>query len=363
MFDEKDIRKLAAFQGEDSLVLSLYLSTDPARHMKEETKLTLRGMLKQAGALGASPADAERIERFVNLEYDWQAKGVAMFSCQAKGFWQAFPMSVPVQNHMFVADRPYLKPLSDILNEFGRYAVVLVDRESARLVMFRLGVVEDTAGTIGTELKHHRQGGWAAQRLQRREDGKAHQNLKEVVKLTQDFCGKHKCKRLIVGGQDDTVAKFLGMLPKALRNQVVGAFSLDIAASETEISQRSQEVIESAEREREAELVQRLITAATKGGAGAIGLADTLTAIQEERAHMLVIAEDFQASAYQCQHCGYIGAQKIDKCVYCGGGMTRIKDAVDAIVRRAVERGVEVEFISGNDDLQRAGSIGAILRY
>jgi len=231
MFDEKDIRKLAAFQGEDCLVLSLYLSTDPARHMKEEVKLTLRGMLKQAGALGAWPADAERIERFVNLEYDWQAKGVAMFSCQAKGFWQAFPMSAPVQNHLFVADKPYVKPLSDILDEFGRYAVVLVDQESARLVMFRLGVVEGTTGTIGAELKRHKQGGWAAQRLQRRVDGKAHQNLKEVVKLTQDFCGKHKCKRLIVGGQDETVAKFTGMLPKALREQVVGTFSMNIAAT------------------------------------------------------------------------------------------------------------------------------------
>jgi peptide subunit release factor 1 (eRF1) len=363
MFDEKDVRELAAFQGGEAPVLSLYLSTDPSRHMKEEAKLTLRGMLKQAAALGAAQSDAQRVEHFVELEYDWQSKGVALFSCQDKDFWRAFPLGVPVDNHVFVADRPYVKPLSDLLDEYGKFAVVLVDQESARLMLYRMGMVEDTAGNIGTELKRHKKGGWAAQRLQRREDGKAHQNLKEVAKLVQDFCKKHECKRLILGGQEETVARFMGMLPKAMRDRVVGTLSADITTSETEIFDRVHDVIESAERAREADMVKKMITAANKGGAGAIGLADTLTALQEERVHALLVAEGFRASAYRCKHCGYIGAQKADVCVYCGGKMTPIKDAVDAIVRRAIQRGVEVEFVPDEEDLKHAGSIGAILRY
>jgi peptide chain release factor subunit 1 len=363
MFDEKDVRELAAFHGDKAPVLSLYLSTDPSRHIKEEAKLTLRGMLKQAASLGAATADTQRVEHFVDLEYDWQSKGVALFSCQDQDFWRAFPLGVPVDNHVFVADRPYVKPLSDILAGYGKFAIVLVDQESARLVLYHLGIVEDTAGTIGTELKRHKKGGWAAQRLQRREDGKAHQNLKEVANLVRDFCKEHGCTRLILGGQEETVSKFLGMLPKSLRERVVGTISADITASETEIFERARDVIESAEYARKAELVKRMITTATKGGAGAIGLADTLTALQEERVHALLVAEGLRASAYRCNHCGYIGAQKTDTCLYCGGDMTRIKDAVDAIVRRGVQRGVEIEFVPDDEDLKRSGSIGAILRY
>jgi peptide subunit release factor 1 (eRF1) len=363
MFDEKDVRELAAFQGGEAAVLSLYLSTDPSRHMKEEVKLTLRGLLKQAASLGAASSDAQRVEHYVDLEYDWQSKGLALFSCQDKGFWRAFSLSVPVDSHMFVADRPYVKPLSDMLNEYGKFAVVLVDQESARLVLYHLGVVEGTAGTIGAELKRHKQGGWAAQRLQRREDGKAHQNLKEVTNLVRDFCKEHGCSRLILGGQEETVARFMGMLPKTLRERVVGTLSSDITASETEIFERARDVIESAQRAREADLVKRMITAATKGGAGAIGLEDTLTALQEERVHVLLVAEGFRANAYRCNHCGHIGAQKTDACAYCGGGMKPIKDAVDAIVRRAIQRGVDVEFVADDEDLKRVGSIGAILRY
>ncbi len=363
MFDEKDVRELAAFQSAKSPVLSLYLSTDPSLHTKEETKLTFRGMLKQANALGASSADAEHAERFLEFEYEWQSKGVALFSCQEEEFWRAIPLSVPVHNYVFVGDRPYVKPLSDILDEYGRYAVLLVDQESARLVMFRLGVVEEATGIIGAEVKRHKQGGWAAGRLRRREESKAHRNLKNIVKLTRKFCDRYKCDRLVIGGTDETLSKLMGMLPKPLKEKVVGTISIEISASEAEIMERSHEAIERAKRDREAKLVQRMITAANKGGAGAIGLADTTATLQEGRVHTLLIAEGFRTSAYRCEECGYLSAQKMDTCAYCGGKMTKIEDAVDAIVRRAVEQGVEVELVVGNDDLVRAGSIGAILRY
>ncbi len=363
MLEQRDVRELAAFHADGTTVLSLYLSTDPSRHIKDEAKLSLRGMLKQAVALGAAQADADRMEHFVDLEYDWQAKGLAMFSCQDRGFWRAYPLSVPVSNHVFVADRPYVKPLSDMLDEHGKFAVALVDQEGTRLILYHMGLVQDTAGTFGAELKRHKQGGWAAQRLQRREDAKAHHNLKDAVALVKDFCQKHQCKRLIVGGQEETVSRFLSMLPKSLRDSVIGTMPIDIAASETEALERAQDLLEKAERAREAELVQQMITAATKGGPGALGLADTLTALQEERVHILLVEEGFQATAFRCDHCGYIGAQKTKTCVYCGGPMSPIKDAVDAIVRRAIQRGVEVEFIQGSEDLKRAGSIGALLRY
>ncbi len=299
----------------------------------------------------------------MEFEYDWQSKGVALFSCHEDGFWRAISLTVPVQNHVFVADRPHVKPLSDILDEYGRFAVLLLDQESARLVMFRLGQVEETAGIIGTELKRHRQGGWAAQRLQRREEGKAHQNLKNIVKLTRKFCEQQECKRLVIGATDDTISKLMGMLPKSLKEQVVGTISIEISASEPEILERSHEAIEAAKRAREAELVQQMVTAANKGGAGAIGLADTMAALQEGRAREVLVAEGFQASAYRCENCGYLSAQKMDACAYCGGSMRKIQDAVDTVVRRAIEQGVDVELVVDNDDLVRAGSIGAILRY
>ena len=108
---------------------------------------------------------------------------------------------------------------------------------------------------------------------------------------------------------------------------------------------------------------RQIITAAAKGGAGALGLADTLRLLEEGRVHHLVLAEGYHALAYQCEHCGYMTVEAMEQCVFCGQKMRLLKDAVNAIVSRAIERGVGVTTVWDNATLEQAGSIGAILRY
>jgi peptide subunit release factor 1 (eRF1) len=154
------------------------------------------------------------------------------------------------------------------------------------------------------------------------------------------------------------------MLPKELQEQVVGSMPLDMAASKTEVLDRSLEVIQEVDRRRKEELVEQLITAATsKGGHGALGLDDTLAAVQEGRAHILVVAEGYIATGYGCQNCGYVAARELEECPFCGGEVAQTEDAVNTIVRRAIELGMEVEVVRGSAALEEAGSIGAILRY
>jgi hypothetical protein len=43
--------------------------------------------------------------------------------------------------------------------------------------------------------------------------------------------------------------------------------------------------------------------------------------------------------------------------------MEEIEDAVELAVRQVMSTGGEVEIIEGNDQLEQAGHIGALLRY
>jgi peptide subunit release factor 1 (eRF1) len=123
------------------------------------------------------------------------------------------------------------------------------------------------------------------------------------------------------------------------------------------------EIIRDVERKREKELAERVITLASKGGAASLGLADTLGAIYEGRVHILVVAEGYGAKGYRCEGCGYLSAQEIGRCLFCGGDVVEIEDAVNLAVRRVVEGGGRVEIIRESDALRKAGNIGAILRY
>jgi len=361
LLDEKDLQELAGFKSEESPILSLYLDADLTRQPKEKCKLVLKELLKAVTKEAAE--EVERIEKFFDFEYDWQGKGMAIFSCQKQGLWRAFPLAVPVISQVFVGERAYIKPLAKLLDEYGRYGVVLVDRQGSRFFLFHVGELQEMSETLGKGVKRHKRGGWAQARYQRHVDELAQQNLKQAAEAAARFYAEGKCHRLILGGTDENVAQFQSMLPKSLQELIVGSMPIEIIASEAEVQRRSLEAIAEVERRSERELVEKVVTTATKGGAGVIGLADTLGAVHEGRVHTLAVAEGYSAQGYRCRECGYLAAQEVEKCPFCGGEMEKVDDAVDLIIRKVVEGGGQVEVVKDSKELRKAGSIGALLRY
>jgi len=362
MIAEKELRELMDFQGEGEPILSLYLDVNPTRQDKDECKLALRGLLKEVAGK-ALRKDVERIKRFFDFEYDWQDKGIAIFSCQGRGFWQAHRLSVPVRNGIFVGQRPHIKPLTDLFDEYERHCVALVDREQARLFLVHLGEIEEHTGALALMPGRHKRGGWAQARYQRHIEGLAQQNLKRAAEAVAKFFEREGCSHLILAGTEDTLAQFREFLPRALQERIIGEFAMEMTAPIDQVLATAMEIEERAERQREAELVERLITSMSKGRQAAIGLDDTLFALQEGRVHTLVVAEGFEAKGYACLNCGYIAAQDLGRCFLCGGETQEVEDIVNRAVQMIIEAGGEVEVIKGSKALQRAGNIGAILRY
>jgi predicted ATP-dependent serine protease len=66
---------------------------------------------------------------------------------------------------------------------------------------------------------------------------------------------------------------------------------------------------------------------------------------------------------YRCQRCSYLTTQTLPKCPFCGGAFDQIEDAVELAVRKVLEDNGEVEIIRDVPNLERAGSIGGLLRY
>jgi peptide chain release factor subunit 1 len=362
MITQAELQRLIDFEPGEAKVLSLYLNVDPSRRNKEKYRLWLRNLLK--GVAGqADPADVERVEHYFDFEYDWQGKGVVCFTGDKAGLWQVFSLAVPIEDGVFVGDRPYIKPLTDLMDRHEPYGVALVDREGARLFRISLGELVETAGTLGEETKRHKQGGWAAQRLQRHEDEQASHNLRSAANVAVEFFQQRACHRIVLAGTDDTVSQFYGLLPRAWQDKVAGTIPLDMNASETEVVAKSRAVIQGALDDEEAKLVERVITAASKGEGSVIGLADTLVALQEERTHLLVVAEGFSAPGYRCTKCGTVTVEGAKACAYCGGKITHVDDVVEYAVKRVLELGGQVESVRENPALVEAGSIGAVLRY
>ncbi len=362
MITEKELRELTDFRGGGKPILSLYLDVDLTRQDKDECKLALKGLLKEVGGK-ALRKDVERIKRFFDFEYDWQDKGIAIFSCQGRDFWRVHRLSVPVRSEIFVGQRPHIKPLTDLFDEYERHCVALVDREQARLFLVQLGEIEEHTGALAMMPGRHKRGGWAQARYQRHIEDHAQQNLRRAAEAVAEFFEREGCSHLILAGTEETLAQFRELLPKPLQEHIIGEFAMEMTAPTDQILAKAMEIKERTERQREAELVERLITSMSKGRQAAIGLDDTLFALQEGRVHTLVVAEGFKAKGYVCLNCGYITAQDLGKCFLCGGETQEIDDVVNRAIQMVIEAGGEVEVVKGSEALKRAGNIGAILRY
>ena len=362
MINETELQELAGFESSRSPALSLYLNTDLTQQPKEQCKLILRNLLAEV-ASGATDKDVAKVERFFDLEYDWQARGVALFSSSAQELWRVYPLALPIQSEVHAGDRLYLKPLAHLLDEYDRYGVVLVDRESARFLLIHLGQIEEKSEWFGEDLKRHKQGGFAAARYQRHVDKQAEQNLRLAAQGTTRFCKENSCRGIILGGADETLRQFEGMLPKALKRKIIGSIAVDMAASATEVMDRSDELIRAEEREREQKLIQEMMTAAAKGGGAVTGLADTFYVAHQGRVHTLVAEKSFEADGHLCAGCGYVSAEPMTTCPFCGGKPQKVHDAVNRVIQKVLEAGGTVQTVTDSEALVEAGHIGAILRY
>jgi peptide subunit release factor 1 (eRF1) len=366
MFTERDLRELLDYKAQHP-VLSVYLNTDPAQGSADYYRLRLRSMLKDIDLKD----DASAVERYFSHEFDWSGRSVAVFSCQPEGFFRAFSFAVPLRDRLRVSNRPHVKPLADLLDSFGGYGVALVDKQSARLFYFHLGELREKEGRVGETVRHTKRGGASA--APGRRGGTAGQtnymeevaerNLKEAADFAAHFFTENNVRRVLVGGTDENVVPFKSFLPKAWQSLVVGAFPMSMTASHAEVMNRALEIGQQAEIEREAQLMDTIVTSAAKGRGAVVDLEETLNAMHAGRIQTLLIREGYRAPGYRCTGCGYLTSEHIAACPFCGKSFEHIPDAVEMAVRRVMQDGGEVEVLHSVAELSDFGDIGALLRY
>jgi peptide subunit release factor 1 (eRF1) len=257
------------------------------------------------------------------------------------------------QVRVHVGDNPHVKPLAHLLDAYGGYGVVLVDKQGARVFYFHLGELREQEGVMGESVRHTKRGG--ASTVPGRRGGVAgrknnteevtERNMKEAAEFATHFFGEKNVRRVLIGGTDDNVAQFRSMLPKAWQSLIVGAFPMSMTASKDEVLERAMQIGQASDRGRESQLADTIVTNAAKGRGGVVRLDDTLSAVHEGRVQTLLIREGFHAPGYRCQGCGYLTAQSIAICPFCGNAFVQIPDAVEMAVHNVMQHGGDVEVL------------------
>lgn len=372
MFSQEHMQELVTYEGNGNGVVSVYLDTDNTRQSVEAIKLTARGLLKEVQP--QHEKEAQAIERYLDMSYDWSKPGLALFCGKGGDFFRAYRSPVAFRNRVRLSARPYVKPLTHLLDHYAHFGVILVDRVGGKFFEYHLGELQASENYNGEVVRRIKDGGGSSAVGRRggggnsgpgggkHEDEVAARNMRECAAAANQFFNERPIRRLFLGGTSENVAQFRDLLPKQLQSCLAGSFPMDIDVGEPEVRQRALNLLREVNAEREAKLVDKLITLNAQGANGVVGLDDTLQAISDQRVDTLIISDGFRAPGYVHDSSGYLVAN-LARSPLAETELTEAADVVEAAVAQTVALGGHVEVIAENPYLEDAGRIGAILRY
>lgn len=224
------------------LALSAYLPTDPgAGHgyyrallddlvRAELHKLTEpeRAALRRETAAVVAALDKHRFE----------CPAVAVFSCRPRGLLRIWRLVEPLAGRLAVADVLDLAPVRLQLYAHPPALAAIVDKHRARLYSLVLGDLVEVGRVEGLPIRRHKQGGWSATALQRREDEHTRGNLSEVAEMVVRQLERDGQRRLILAGPPEARCALKALLPASALGLLTAEGALPMSATGNDLAGR-----------------------------------------------------------------------------------------------------------------------------
>ncbi|MEW6154746.1 MAG: hypothetical protein AB1673_12250 [Actinomycetota bacterium] len=373
---EGSVRELAGFTAGAAPVTSLYLDVDGRRFVRSQDLLPhldalVRAAKAKAGDNGLSRAAQQSVEADLARMAEHvrgglrrsHTRGLALFSCTAEGLWKVFELPNPVRNRVVVNHTPYVRELEGALARGQRFAVLLADRQRARLFLFELGALVEKTEMEDPLPRHDDDGGELTRdQLAGQAAAAAHRHLRRAAGVAFSVFRSQGFDHMVIGAPDEIANALERELHPYLQERIAARLSIAVGASDEEICDAALAVEADVERGREAALVARLRDAVGRGRSGAAGIEGVLEAVVARRVDTLLVSDTFEAPGWRCRSCSFL-AGRGPKCPVCESTMDKVEDVVEEAVEDALAQSCRVVVCTANADLDVLGGIGALLRY
>ena len=372
---------LAAFEQSPYPVVSLYLNTQPGSTGKDQYQTFVR---KEFAARSRtyrdhSPEresldkDLERISRYLETELQPSANGVAIFACSAGELFDAVQLTAPIQRHsLYIGDQPHLYPLARIESQYPRYAAVLTDTNSARILVVATGEVVDERELKGVKTRRTSQGGWSQARFQRHLENFHLQHVKEVVDVLDRIVQDEGIEQIVVAGDEVVTPLLREQMPKRLADKIVDHVRLEAAAPADQILRTTLEAMKKSDQASDIEAVDSVVGAYRAGGLGVVGPEETLEALIQGQVDVLLI----NASVRDLQSLGTPSVQSAandagieepavepSSAGEAAEGNPQAVRIADELIAKAKQTSARIKFIEDSALLAPCGGIAAQLRF
>jgi len=356
------VRRMAAYAGPGPVV-TCYLDVDGRRYVRpHDYELEFERMARPFHDRGNR--GLKRIEDYVRGGFDRShTRGLALFSSAAGDLWEPLHLPVRVRNQLVINQHPQVRQLEAVIERADRFAVLLADRQRARLFVFQLGQLVDWSERFDRLPRHEDDGGdMVKDQVRDHVDSATRRHLLRTAEAAFELFHESGFDQLLVGAPGNIAGPLERTLHPYLRERIAARLNIPVSAREDEVREAAVAAEEEVLRRREAADVDRLRSAAGMGDGAVVGLDEVLKALVERRVDTLLVSDGFEAPGWRCSSCAFL-ASRGPSCPVCSTRMEQADDVVEEAMQEALTQSVHVEVCRENADLDVLGRIGALLRF
>lgn len=312
---------------------------------------------------------AEQLDREISaLEPAQRARSISLFLTHDRGLDLKLSSQLPLQESSVRWDRrPFISPLVDVVDRGRAIGLVLVDGDEVHLLHWEGGHVSAPDGNVYElelqDWRRSRQGSAGGNqsrttvshvdRQDAHEDDHRHRFLIAAAKAIETRLPELGWERMIVVGAPGTLEPFVAALPEHVRGRVMSQLETHITGLEPKaVGEHLEDEILAAWRGGTEQAIASALEHSRAGGAGATGVAEVLDALSQGRVAHLVYDPALAIAPDQ------VGPQ-----VTAVLGEVAPEMLLERAVEHAVETGAIVSSLPGDQTLQDAGGIVAVLRW
>jgi peptide chain release factor subunit 1 len=370
------LRQLAEFRAAHGCAISVYVGLDPSETPTARDASTrvrslldeLRGTYGDGSSLShdqreALRGDVERIRRWFDTEFDRDgAQAVAVFCSGLDNMWRTLPLAEPVDDAVAIGREALLTPLVPLVGRGTGAIVAVVSREQGRVYRLREGRLDEVVDVSEDTPGQHDQGGWSQARFERHIEKLVQEHMKSVAGEIGQQARRARSARVVIVIPQELRGEFEATLPNDVKNAIVGWTQAQAQAGAAELLEAVAPVLEQADAEDEAELVDRWREEAGREGRASSGWAQTLEAASDARVEVLLFSQGVGHEAWQCPRCGRLSATG-GPCPLDGTEMEQRERGLDLAVHHTLANGGQVRALRNRQDLDPVEGIGALLRF
>ncbi len=376
MITREMIRELAEFQSPQGDAITFYYQPDtPPDKSHRHEAIQIKDLVKEAvqraeraGKNGSVKGDLQRILDMADRLHGNSGKAKAVFACASKGFWREEDLPARIGRTRLVMNNKFnVSPLANLNDALEKVCVCLVDSEKARFFELQMDEIAEQESFVDELTRRGRSDGFAgydAGHAERKVENETAKHFKKVGERLISKYGTGSCERIVIGCRQEVWPGIEKQLHPYVKQRLVGHFAIDPAtATADQVRMEAERLLREQRAKERFELLSEVLDEARANNRGALGLKRVLRSLEQGEVQTLLLGDGFSAAGVECTNCGHADIRMVDTCAVCGQKTRHIENISDALMARALRSGVEVIHIPPHPEFQKAGSIGALLRY